>query len=1609
MDNRRQSGLWDQNAQGVYERKTPAGPFQYYQPPPPSDRRRSFSERAAEGLSKGANTDVNALQAATQNGLERSTSIRKSNTRTQYPELDNIDTSLARHLDSSNARIVPAKHINELSEHAPYDDDDESDSIPENLRRQAWSPELKSPVSPTSRNDTVPLRHASNASAHIRRGSVPDRSPLQNLEVKLDNISKEEKRARVEEAERRARQDSVGESGLARSTTIQSGKGKVVPDGGRRANDGVKRDDRRHVSAGAAEESPVSPRDTGSERFRRASNALRTSLEHDRGVTRDTALVSPTAGQAQPTVTDTPATSIGRTQSQKYRHRARDAGFAGAAAAIAGASVESAAARGKAAHERRKSQIVPVGQPRTPTVRDDAAAAERNDTDDSWGPAHAAVLPTPRRQSEERPRSKRLQKPPPTSSQWKSSHGVDPHDGSDTRQGSDSDQRLLHGNRMGADGGKLSSGLAPLKPDIIAKEDVRTGPETGVPYRIPPQTAAARQAKERVSFAPDVTDPTAEPSSQTGHGHHLRNLLGGYREPPRGYVSNAKPLEEWRTAEVAKLSAAQVALEDDSAPRSDAWWEKQGNARARPVTLDGPYEEQASKFSPELFLKCGPLLRFTGLRRSSKTGQGAHSWRGSVMIVTEDEYSDLRKAPTLRLFAQPSDLFTPKSHEHHENHEHHDSDDEDPITGQVKTSRTGRPIYVRPIEDLQHGVDLSRQENNTGLFTASRPLVLGPQSSTGADGKNTSHITSQNTSRVKQRDGEKLKKYQDIRAHRLHVEHGCTFWRFNLEVELVSKPARIAYRINNGPAVGFWVPARGESMNVMFHSCNGFSLAVDAAEFCGPDPLWRDVLNRHQSKPFHVMIGGGDQIYNDAAMRDTTYFKEWLQMKNPEHKHHADFTVEMQEELESFYFNRYAMWFSQGLFGMANAQIPMVNIYDDHDIIDGFGSYPHRFMSSPVFTGLGAIAFKYYMLFQHQSLPTETTADEPSWLLGASPGPYINELNRSVFVWLGEKVALLAIDCRTERMRDEILSQESYDIIFERCRRELVAGDTKHLLVLLGVPIAYPRLNFLENILTSRLMDPIKALGRTGALGGFVNKFDGGVEILDDLDDHWTAKHHKEERNWFIQELQELAAEKSVRVTILGGDVHLGAVGQFYSNKKLGIPKDKDHRYMPNIVSSAIVNTPPPAMMADVLNKRNKIHHLDKETDEDMIPMFSHDVDGSRRNNRHLLPRRNYAIIREYMPGTTPPPSEQPSMASLQDDSQLDNNENQRPASGSIRRNMSLNRKPGNLIRRLSLRGKNPPVAFNPSENKPSRRFSYDGAAATESDSLQQRDSIAAPSSAQRPSFSFQRRPTNLSLKEARKAAAMGGADGDDDDNLPGHINLEHGLDISLCMEVDQHNAAGHTEPYRLLVPALWYHGPGDKNHLTLPARRPSLFKRMTGGRQKAKESEVEHDQEKAEFYDDDSLVESPVLGRATHARPAVSSQNRNTELEELQATAAGAGSSGLQKHNEPRSPYLQRGYDLGAPPVGPSTAAKQSAFTQAPAAYTDDDDDDDSFTESELNSGDDESLQMEQQRQSSKAERFLGMSEAQQEAEGMSRQTSVKRRSIWTPWKSSNGKVWPG
>jgi hypothetical protein len=1532
VENRRQSGLWvesptkDTNSDDPHYIRQKPGPYEYYQPPAPHNAKgRSFSERA--GGSRLAHVQTHDDQGLTPQHLVSPPSRYYADLHhgpERHPEL------VPRHLagpsyDNSMPLPRPVKQ-------RPVRVETEDEDIPDNTRSKPWSPEPL-PLDIQQK----PARQTSSASKSVRRGSVPDRSPLQKLEY---DMSKEEKRARMKEAEDRTRRKEQRNSGMPaegdmlRSGTTRGDKGRVVSDGSRRPNQKEARDEMgRHASTGGSQAAGAQ---NGAAKIRQAQRALKSDPpgqdakdpEHQSRVpdTRAYGGEQRRAARQNNEASYFPNDPIvDRSRSDKNHGYARDTALAGAGAGAGAAATISAAERGKAAHNRRKSSRAVDSAGPSPN------RGSSQDNSVNIGRSNSKKL-----------QKRQLSQPSQPTSEWRGSgenYFNGPHDqsrGAATQHGRKpllQDARTGSGTKQDMEAAERHEG-----PDPVPRDRASTGPKNPVPYSIPPQTAAGQQAKEKVGL------------DQAGADKHLnfRDFLHRSHSDKRAYTASSRPLEDWRKASIGKLTLADLDLDNIPPPRpipqpqngetDAAWWEKNGRRVSAGATrqgsgqYEGPYEEEAQSFRPALFLKCGPILRYTGLRQESSTtsGKSREIWRGSVMIVTENAASEYTVPPVLRMFAQPMDLHT-----HPTNAAGHEipPEEEDPVIGQVKVSRTGRPLYVRPAVDLEPNIDLSREENNSGLFSATRTPLLGPQSTSGSEDRpsHNQRITFQDKSRIKARDGEKLNKYREVKAHRLHGERGVTFWRFNIEVELGPQQTRIAYRINRGPAVGFWVPARGETMNIMFHSCNGFSMSVEPDNFSGPDPLWRDVMNRHQRRPFHVMLGGGDQIYNDAAMHDTELFRDWLQIKNPERKHSTGFSEEMQEELEDFYLNRYAMWFSQGLFGMANSQIPMVNIWDDHDIIDGYGSYPHHFMSNRVFTGLGAVAFKYYMLFQHQSLVAETTQEEPSWLLGASPGPYINELSRSLFMFLGRKVAFLGLDCRTERMRDEVLSQESYDVIFDRCRAEIIEGETKHLMVMLGVPIAYPRLNFLENLLTSKVMDPVKALGRTGALGGFINKFDGGVEILDDLDDHWTAKHHKAERNWFIQELQELAAEKSVRVTILGGDVHLGAVGQFYSNKKLGISKDHDHRYMPNIVSSAIVNTPPPVMMADVLNKRNKIHHLDPDTDEDMIPMFEHDVDGSKRNNKHLLPRRNFCVIREYQPGHTPPSSPLP-RASEDFGERLDDGrgrDTQYPPS-SMKRTMSLSGAPGRLVRRLSgSRSKNPPMSLGQGQGSV-RRSSSQGSA-TGWGKLQRSSSMGAAQDPNHPSFDprsqFRRRPTNLSVKEARKAVAKGGAELDGGD--PTAIDLEGGLDVSLCMEIDQTDPAGKTEPYRLLIPALWYQGPSDPN--TAPFHKPTIMERIRGRRpsqaqeQNAVANSRKFDRSYSRSPDRGSM--SPSLRGASI--DALRNNTHRDELADLQATAAGAGRPGSQRRasvsasgmQDPRSQthngYKQAGYEGAPPPIG--------------------------------------------------------------------------------------------
>ncbi|KAH8928879.1 hypothetical protein BT69DRAFT_1256947 [Atractiella rhizophila] len=480
--------------------------------------------------------------------------------------------------------------------------------------------------------------------------------------------------------------------------------------------------------------------------------------------------------------------------------------------------------------------------------------------------------------------------------------------------------------------------------------------------------------------------------------------------------------------------------------------------------------------------------------------------------------------------------------------------------------------------------------------------------------------------------GQKIKEFRSTSGSN-------SFWRFRMEIPLVQEERMWNYRINNGHRLTFWVPGANQNMRWVAHSCNGFSAGVDTASFNGSDPLWNDLLKRHQERPFHLLVGGGDQLYSDPVMREPE-LTGWLNEKDLAVKLKMIAGEEMAFAIDRYYFNHYCEWFRKGAFGKAISGIPMMNMADDHDIIDGFGSYPEDLMTSPVFARLGAKAFGWYHIFQNFQVPEldGSTFERPhtfkSALMGGESG-YVPFRSYSWLAPLGPNVQLLMLDCRSERKKEKICSEETYDRVFNTLHQSLPPS-TKHLVVQLGVPIAYPRMNFLESALENKY-NPITMLAKTGTLGlgGFVNKFNKEAELLDDLNDHWTASNHKKERNWLIEQFQKVALERHVRVTFLSGDVHAAACGRFFSLKSL--EPIHDPKYMLNIVSSAIVNTPPPPPVITMTNKlatkkHKTMHYCD--TDETMEGLFEIDTDGNKLKNKYILGRRNYAVVDYLAPNT---------------------------------------------------------------------------------------------------------------------------------------------------------------------------------------------------------------------------------------------------------------------------------------------------------------------------------------------------------------------------------------
>ncbi|CAD7703456.1 unnamed protein product [Ostreobium quekettii] len=460
-----------------------------------------------------------------------------------------------------------------------------------------------------------------------------------------------------------------------------------------------------------------------------------------------------------------------------------------------------------------------------------------------------------------------------------------------------------------------------------------------------------------------------------------------------------------------------------------------------------------------------------------------------------------------------------------------------------------------------------------------------------------------------------------VKGDLLETVDSWQFWRFDISVTCRDAEALVEYKLSfKRWPIGFWrgptqtwsfcVPGKDQDWHWGFYSCNGFHWEdrPEYEEYGGIAPLWSDVLKRHSDRPLHVMVGGGDQLYNDLVW-DEEVNKAWLE-RGWDEKCSAPITEEQELATCQYYFNHYKRHWSSEYFRDALASIPQMMMWDDHDIFDGWGSYPDKLQNSPVFQGVYSAARRFYLLFQHHT--TVERAREQNGLFGKDGYCFMN--------YLGKKVALVGLDLRSERTKRVVMEPETWAMVKQRM--EGIQDSVQHVVVLSTVPVLYPVVPLSEGTLTrisgmAKSEVLTKMMQMTGLFAKVMNEFDT-PDLLDDLLDHWTADTHKLERKQFVATLQTLSYSKKLRVTFLCGDVHCCGIGRFYSYPKLR-SFVRDHRYMPQVISSAIGNHPPPNALMTLLGFSSRSKMVNHHTRTKMVKKFP--------GKKKLWPHRNWAEV----------------------------------------------------------------------------------------------------------------------------------------------------------------------------------------------------------------------------------------------------------------------------------------------------------------------------------------------------------------------------------------------
>ncbi|HEY1057977.1 MAG TPA: alkaline phosphatase D family protein [Limnobacter sp.] len=424
------------------------------------------------------------------------------------------------------------------------------------------------------------------------------------------------------------------------------------------------------------------------------------------------------------------------------------------------------------------------------------------------------------------------------------------------------------------------------------------------------------------------------------------------------------------------------------------------------------------------------------------------------------------------------------------------------------------------------------------------------------------------------------------------------FWRADIQVPVSATAQQCVYTVllnglgaTSQQGLSHWVfevPGSSQAPRLAYASCNGFSDAKLMKNTAQPFALWAKLLQDHGQQPFHLLLMGGDQVYADSLWGSVPLLKRWSALPK-EQKCTLKPSQKELADLQSAYFNLYLERWNEPSTAQALATIPSLMMWDDHDIVDGWGSYSDDLQRSAVMQAAFQAANAAFQLFQLRGRLANTTLLDPQ-------ATHHSALLRF------RGLNILALDNRSDRSLNRIMGDNHWQTVINTLNT-LIGSD---LLVMSGVPVVYRDFSFVEQTLDT---------------------LPGDQELTDDLKDHWRARAHQGERARLIMRLldntrQRKSALGKARTVLLSGDVHVGCIGVVQDST------DDTPINLHQVVSSGIVHPAPNALqwagIVAITNDREETLDENGHIRSRMLTPFGSST---------YLRTRNYATLQEGTDG----------------------------------------------------------------------------------------------------------------------------------------------------------------------------------------------------------------------------------------------------------------------------------------------------------------------------------------------------------------------------------------